>query len=134
MPSAKTRSELKLTVKNRPGQLGEVLHLVSQAGVNLVAFNGYATGPDGGQILMVPDHDGKARRALEAAGYKPETNTIIAVPAPPGKGAGAKLATKLSERGINIEHAYASAAPDGRSTAIFRVADKDLEKALKALE
>ena len=110
-----------------------MLESVSKAGCNLVAFCGYATGPDAGEILMVPDHEGKARRALEAEGYKPEARTVLAVPTPPGKGAGAKLAGILSERGINIEYAYASAAPDGRSTAIFRVSDPDLERAMKAL-
>lgn len=134
MPSAKTRLEVTVKVKNKPGQMTDVLTIVSQAGVDLLAFCGYATGADSGEILMVPDHDGKARKALEAAGFLPEIHTVIAVPASPGKGSGAKMASKLSSRGINIQYAYASAAPDGRSTAIFRVPDADLEKALKALE
>ena len=82
---------------------------------------------------MVPDHDGKARKALEAAGFTVEINSVIAAPSSAGTGAGAKLAGKLSSRGINIQYTYASAAPDGRTTAIFRVPNADIEKALKAL-
>ncbi len=133
MPSAKRRIEVKVSVNNEPGQLTGVLDLVSKSGVNLLAFCGYATGPESGEVLMVPDHDGKARRALEEAGHEVEINTVLAVPATPGRGSGARIASKLSSYGINVEHAYASAAPDGRSTAVFRVKDGDLEEALKAL-
>lgn len=133
MPAAKTRTELKVTVKNQPGQLTEVLSTVSKAGCNLLAFCGFSTGPEQGEILMVADHEGKARKALQAAGYEPELNKVLVVPSPSGKGAGAKLASKLSGLGINIQYAYASSAPDGRSTAVFRIPESDLDRALKAL-
>ena len=42
-----------------------------------------------------------------------------------GKGAGAKLAQKLWDAGINIEYTYASTPGSGPSTAIFKVPDAD---------
>lgn len=133
MASVKSRIELTVPVKDEPGQLTHILSLVSKSGVNLLAFCGYATGSGRGEVLLVPDHDGKAKKALEAAGYEYKENSVVAVPAVAGSGAGAKLADRLSSRGINVRYAYASAAPDGRSTAIFRVENGDVDRAVKAL-
>ena len=133
MASVKSRTEIRVKVKNEPGAMASVLMAVSSAGCDLVAFCGFSTGPDAGEILMVANHDGKARKALEAAGFESESHKVIAVPTAAGKGAGAKIIGKLSERGINIEYAYAAAGPDGRSTAILRVPEGDLEKAIKAV-
>ncbi|MHC4606018.1 MAG: hypothetical protein ACYTAF_03690 [Planctomycetota bacterium] len=132
MPPPKTRTEIKVNVAHKAGELTNVLKTVSQAGCNLLAFCGYGKGADSGEILMVPDHEGKARRALEAAGYEPQMGKVVVVPSPAGKGAGAKLAAKLSDFGINVEYAYASSTSGGKSVAVFRVAEPDIEKALKA--
>lgn len=133
MAAIKPRIELKVPVRNQPGQLTDILRIVSKAGVNLLAFCGYSTGPETAEVLLVPDHEGKARKALEGSGYKVQTSSVIAIQAPAGTGAGAKLADKLSSRRINLKYAYASSAPDGRSTAIFCVDDADMDPAIKAL-
>lgn len=133
MASPKTRIEFRIKVSNEPGQLARVLGSVAQVGCNLTAFCGYATNTEFGLILMVPDHEGRTRRALQAANIESEEGPVLAIPVQPGKGSGAKTVQKLSDRGINIEYAYASSAPDGKSTVIVRVPEEQIETALKAV-
>jgi hypothetical protein len=127
---AKPRTELKVEVENKPGELTKVLAVLAKSGVNALAFCGYAVN-GGGVIMVVPDHDGKATKALEASGYKVTSGPVLAVQTAAGQGAGAKLAKKLSDAGINVDYAYASSIGSGQGMAIFRVAD--IEKAIKAL-
>lgn len=118
-------TELSLQVKAKPGELTRVLETLAGGGVNVLAFCGYNNGPEEACILVVPDNEEKAKKSLEAAGFAPKANPVVAVVGEAGKGAGAKLCARISEAGINIEYAYASTPGSGASIAIFKVADPD---------
>ena len=128
---AKLSTEISISVKHQPGELGRILDVLSKGGVNLLALCGYGQG-DSAEILMVPQDEGKARKALVAAGVAATEHKVVCVTGPSGKGAGAKLAAKLAKAGVNIQHAYATTSGGGRSTAIFRV--EKPEAAIKALK
>jgi len=131
MPTRKL-TEISLQVQARPGELTRVLGALSGAGVNVLAFCGYNTNQEEGRIMVVPDNEDKAKKALEGIGLAPEIHSILAITGEAGRGAGAKLTKRLSEAGINIEYAYASTPGDGPSTAIFKVPDPDA--AIRALK
>ena len=75
--------------------------------------------------MIVPDKEQKALKVAEELGLNAKMNSVVAVTGEAGKGAGAKLAQKLWDAGINIEYAYASTPGSGPSTAIFKVPDAD---------
>lgn len=129
--SAKIRTEITVNVQNRPGELARVMEILARAGVNILAFCGYAEGNTSGKIRLIPDHDGKARKALEAEHLNYSEGAVVAVMGGSGKGAGAKLVVRLAKAGINIDYAYAGTSGDGKSIAVFKVPDP--ERALKEL-
>lgn len=116
--------ELSVQVKAAPGELTRILDSLSKAGVNVLAFCGYNDTIDA-HIMIVPDNEDKAKKALETMGLAPKVSFVVAVQGEAGKGAGAKLCKRISDAGINIEYAYASTPGTGASTAIFKVADPD---------
>ena len=75
--------------------------------------------------MIVPDKEEKARKVSKELGMNVRIHSVVAVTGEAGKGAGAKLAQKLWDAGINIEYTYASTPGSGPSTAIFKVPDAD---------
>ena len=119
-------SELALKVDSKPGELTRVLSGLSSKGVNAIAFCGFNSGNGQEAFLMiVPDKEEKAERVAREMGLDATLHPVVAVTGEAGKGAGAKLAQKLWDAGINIEYAYASTPGSGPSTAIFKVPDAD---------
>ncbi|MBI2933376.1 MAG: hypothetical protein HYY16_17160 [Planctomycetes bacterium] len=129
--ATRLRVEFLVTVPHQPGVLAQLLEGLAKGGVNVLAFCGWGEG-EKALIMFVTDNDQKTRKALAAGGFDSTENPVLAVTAASGKGAGAKLAAKLAKAGVNIEHAYATTAGTGQSTAIFRLPDP--QAALKALK
>ncbi len=125
--AAKIRTEFMVGVPHKAGALAGVLESLAKGGVNVLAFCGWGEG-ENAKILVVPDNDAKARKVLAGA----TESRVLCVTTASGKGAGAKLSTRLAKAGINIEHAYATTSGSGQGTAVFRTADPDA--ALKALK
>ncbi|MDP6957770.1 MAG: hypothetical protein QF645_03060, partial [Planctomycetota bacterium] len=102
-------AELALKVDSKPGELTRVLSGLSEKGVNAIAFCGFnSQETKEAFIMIVPDKDQKALKVAEELGFNAKMNSVVAVTGEAGKGAGAKLAQKLWDAGINIEYAYAS--------------------------
>ena len=129
--AARKMTEIKVRVQDQVGELARVLGLATQAGVNVIAFCGFARGT-GAEILVVPDKPDKLEAALEKEHLTFESSPVVAITGAAGKGMGAQMAGKFSKAGINIIHSYASTTGSGDSTTIFRV--EQLDAALKALK
>jgi len=126
---AKIRTEFSVALPHRPGELARVLESLSKAGVNVLGFCGW--GHDGSaQVLLVPDDDRKARKALADGSFAATEAPVVCVSGASGKGAGAKLTIRLAKASANIEHAYATTSGSGESTAVFRVPDAQAALAL----
>jgi hypothetical protein len=67
---AKARREVELAVRvgNKTGALGEILHAISRADINILAYCCYSD-REQGVVLLVAEDALAARLALEAAGY-----------------------------------------------------------------
>lgn len=129
--SATVRTEFSVPVPHKPGVLAKLLETLAKSSVNVLAFLGYGQG-ESANILFVPDDDAKAREALAGGGFSATESRVVCVSGAAGKGAGAKLAARLSKAGINIEYVYATTGNDGEGMAVFGV--PDVKEALAALK
>lgn len=118
--------ELSVEIKDEPGALAAVLETVSEAGVAVRAFCGYAMG-GAGNVMFVPKSAAKAKAALRKAGYKSILESKVVVGSVPDKtGAGGKIAARARESGINLEYCYATGT--GRETGVIVLAAGDAAK------
>ena len=129
--AAEAKTQFDVTTKHAAGQLADLLEALAGVGVNVIAFCGWGEA-DRAHLLVVPDDETKARKALAGRFTIAAEKTVIAITAASGRGAGAKIAAKLAKAGISIDRAYASTWDKGPSTAVFEV--PDAEAALKALK
>jgi len=127
---AKQRTEFLVSVMNRPGELGRVLESLAKGKVNVLGVCGWGEG-ETAKVMIVPDNDAKARKALAAGGFSFAEGPVIAVSGASGVGTGAKLAVKLAGAGLNIDHVYASTTGKGSGSVMLHVTDP--AAALKAL-
>jgi hypothetical protein len=121
--------ELSVEIKDTPGALADVLETVSNAGVAIRAFCGYSMG-GAGNVMLVPRSAAKAKAALKKAGYKTIASSQVVLGSVPDKaGAGARIASKARESGINLEYSYATGT--GRGTGVIVLAAGDGAKTRK---
>ena len=128
--AVKQRTEFLVSVPNRPGELGRVLESLAKGKVNVLGVCGWGEG-ETAKVMVVPDNDAKARKALAGGGFSFAEGPVIAVTGASGVGTGAKLAGKLAAAGLNVDHVYASTSGRGSGAVMLRVTDP--QAALKAL-
>ncbi|GIW71894.1 MAG: hypothetical protein KatS3mg102_1436 [Planctomycetota bacterium] len=116
------REEIIVELDNRPGALAAVLDRLAQAGVNALAVCAYAT--DGkGAVHVVPDQVARAKEALRQAGVAFRTTLVVVAVTQDVPGAAAEIARRIAERGINLEHCYATGIGRGEARVVLRAAD-----------
>jgi hypothetical protein len=94
--------ELDVDMPDRPGELGKVLHILSEEHVNIDAMSANSGGGRS-YISLITDQPIKARQALAKAGYECTQRTVLIVSLADHPGALAALARKLGAAGVNIE-------------------------------
>jgi hypothetical protein len=123
----------KMKAPNKAGQAARALGSLRKAGVNLLAFSGFPRG-SGAQMDFVVSSAASFKAAAKKAKLKvqgPKACLLIAGKDRPGTGA--KFASKLASRKINITALQAVSAGGGRYAAILFVKPRDVKKAAKAL-
>jgi hypothetical protein len=113
--------ELHLVTRHRVGELANVLRVVSDAHVNILAYAGYADGKEG-HIHLVTEDNARVQRALARAGYTCARRPVVVVKSRDVVGRGARLAQRISEAGVNLKSAYATAA-GGKYITVYEAAD-----------
>jgi hypothetical protein len=127
-------SYFSMDVANKPGEGARILRLLSNAGINLLAFTGFPQGRRA-QIDLVPENTALFRRALARTKLKVRPNkTGFLVQGIDRPGAVAEITRKLAEAKINLTAMDAISAGKGRYGAILWVKPKDVNKAAKALK
>lgn len=133
---AKLATEITLTAPNRPGQLAAIGKALADAGVNIAALSATAVGRGGTIRLLFANEDGtRARRALEAAGYrvgKAAVRKVVTVSGAHKPGTLARVAGRLAKARVNIDSAYLAGQTRRRVTLALGVG-KDAAKAKRAL-
>jgi len=127
-------SYFSMDVANKPGEGARILRMLSNAGINLLAFTGFPQGRRA-QIDLIPENTALFRRALARTKLKVRPKkTGFLVQGIDRPGAVAEITRKLAEAKINLTAMDAISAGKGRYGAILWVKPRDVNKAAKALK
>lgn len=99
------RSAIRLDLANRPGELAKALRPIAQAGVNLNAIAGVATGQSS-LLALLPNDLPAAMHALQQAGITAQQVDVVLTWLPNRPGSLLAACEALSGASINIDAVY----------------------------
>lgn len=108
MGVSNTIQQLSVFLENREGRLDDVLKVLSQNGVNIVALS-LADTSDYGMLRMVVSDPNKGRTALKEAGITAMLTDVVALRVPHATGSLSKAMHQIVEGKVNVEYMYAFA-------------------------
>jgi hypothetical protein len=127
-------SYFAMDVADKPGEAARVLTVLSQAGVNLLAFSGFPRGRRA-QLDFIPEDVELFRKALSLARLKVQAKkTGLLVQGDDRPGAVAEVLQKLADANINVTAVDGVGAGGGRWGAILWVKPQSVNKAAKVLQ
>jgi hypothetical protein len=121
------RTELTLRLQNTPGALGRLCQALADEKVNVLAMNLESSGV----LHLVPDNPVHAAGLLRGRDYTLEERDVLYIQLSNGPGAIGSATRMLTDAGINIDYAFASAITDDQMTALI-VAVNDAQRASAA--
>ena len=122
-------NQLTVSCENRPGTLAELTKILSQAKVNIVAFNAGSAGAMG-YVQLIVTNPSKAKRVLKARSIPYWEERVLLVKLPNVPGALSRFVSRLADKGINIGAAYQTAV-EGSSKAMVVLAVSNLRIAAR---
>ena len=124
------QTELAVRPEDESVALTDALEILAARGIDVIAHSLYADWK--GMVLLVVTEDvRRAQRALEATGFKCESNPVIMVEAREQVGVVASLGVQLHQAGVPIEYSHMATSSDEMYFAVFKTGDDD--GALRAL-
>lgn len=121
--------QLSIFMENRVGVINEVVSILSQAGVNMLAFS-VADGIEFGILrLLVSDVD-QAQQAMESAGFKVTRTEVLSISVPNVVGGLSEVMDCLARESIFIQYMYAYSDSDVASVVIR---PNDIDRCLEVL-
>lgn len=108
MSTDHTIQQLSVFLENREGRLDDVLQVLADHDVNIVALS-LADTSDYGMLRMVVSQPEKGRDALKAAGITAMLTDVVALRVPHATGSLSKAMHQLVEGKVNVEYMYAFA-------------------------
>ena len=108
MGMSNTIHQLSVFMENREGRLDEILKILSEAGVNIVALS-LADTSEYGMLRMIVSDPHKGRAALKDEGITAMLTDVVALRVPHATGSLSKAMHQIVEGEVNIEYMYAFA-------------------------
>ena len=108
MGMSNTIQQLSVFMENREGRLDEILKILSEAGVNIVALT-LADTSEYGMLRMIVSDPHKGRAALKDEGITAMLTDVVALRVPHATGSLSKAMHQIVEGEVNIEYMYAFA-------------------------
>lgn len=108
MGMSNTIQQLSVFMENREGRLDEILKILSEAGVNIVALS-LADTSEYGMLRMIVSDPHKGRAALKDEGITAMLTDVVAPRVPHATGSLSKAMHQIVEGEVNIEYMYAFA-------------------------
>lgn len=108
MGMSNTIQQLSVFMENREGRLDEILKILSEAGVNIVALS-LADTSEYGMLRMIVSDPHKGRTALKNEGITAMLTDVVALRVPHATGSLSKAMHQIVEGEVNIEYMYAFA-------------------------
>jgi hypothetical protein len=125
-------TQFSIFMVNKPGVLAQLLNVLAEEKVNIVAIT-MMDSVEHGVMRLVGSGAAKIRDILKDLNMQYSEAQVLCVNLPNKAGAFADVTNKLSKAHINISYAYCTAgARGGRTTGVLKVAD--VKKAIKILE
>lgn len=123
-------SQLLIKCPDEAGQLAKVLGIIADAGINGVAYAGYAQGGEG-HMMVVTENNARAAQFIKNAGYQVREEPVVLVRDSDQRGSAVAMAKKIAAAGISLTGVYASAAGGDYITVLQA---KDVDKLVAALK
>lgn len=121
-------SEIFVVLENRPSTLGELCSHLAENKINIEAIGVFQ---DTAKLYV--KNVNKAMKILSKADYTTELRDVLKVELENRPGALADVASKLGNKGINIEYCYGTISKKvGATSVILDVSDPD--RAMKILK
>ena len=121
-------TEIFVVLENRPSTLGELCSYLAENKINIEAIGVFQ---DTAKLYV--KNTNKAMKVLSKADYTIDLRNVLKVELENRPGALAEVASKLGNKGINIEYCFGTIAKKaGRTAVILDVSD--LERAMKILK
>lgn len=108
MGVSNTIQQLSVFLENREGRLDDVLKVLSENEVNIVALS-LADTSDYGMLRMIVSDPHKGRSALKEAGITAMLTDVVALRVPHATGSLSKAMHQIVEGEVNVEYMYAFA-------------------------
>jgi hypothetical protein len=121
-------TEIFVVLENRPSTLGELCSHLAENKINIEAIGVFQ---DTAKLYV--KNANKATKVLDKLDYTTETRDVLKVDLENRPGALADVASKLGNKGINIEYCYGALSKKGNTTAVI-LDVSDVDRALKILK
>lgn len=108
MGVSNTIQQLSVFLENREGRLDDVLKVLAEKDVNIVALS-LADTSDYGMLRMIVSDPAKGRQALKEAGITAMLTDVVALRVPHATGSLSKAMHQIVEGKVNVEYMYAFA-------------------------
>ncbi|MEZ3486818.1 MAG: amino acid-binding protein [Lachnospiraceae bacterium] len=123
MGASNTIQQLSVFLENREGRLDDVLKVLSENDVNIVALS-LADTSDYGMLRMIVSDPQKGRSALKEAGITAMLTDVVALRVPHATGSLSKAMHQIVEGAVNVEYMYAFANGND-AAAVLKSDDPD---------
>ena len=121
-------TEIFVVLENKPSTLGDLCSHLAENGINIDAIGVFQ---DAAKLLV--SNANKAMKILSKLDYTIELRDVLLIQLENRPGALSEMATKLGNKGINIEYCYGTLSKKKNSTAVI-IDVSDIDKAIKILE
>ncbi|MGD8536227.1 MAG: ACT domain-containing protein [Candidatus Aminicenantes bacterium] len=121
-------TEIFVVLENRPSTLGELCSHLAEHKINIEAIGVFH---DTAKLYV--KNVNKAMKVLDKSDYTTETRDVLKVDLENRPGALADVASKLGNKGINIEYCYGALSKKGNTTAVI-LDVSDIDRALEILK
>ncbi len=121
-------TEIFVVLENKPSTLGDLCSHLAENGINIDAIGVFQ---DTAKFLV--NNVNKAMKILSKLDYTTELRDVLVVQLENRPGALSEMATKLGNKGINIEYCYGTLSKKKNSTEVI-IDVSDIDKAIKILE
>ncbi|MDR1017867.1 MAG: amino acid-binding protein [Lachnospiraceae bacterium] len=118
-----TIKQLSIFIENREGRLDEVLHVLGENDINIVALS-LADTEDYGMLRLIVSDPLKAKMILKEAGITSMVTDVVAIKVSHATGSLSSAMHVIVEAGINVEYMYCF-ANGAEASAILKTDEPD---------
>jgi len=125
--------EFNIRLEDRPGTLGKLCQALAEEDINILAYQQFPHEKGKGSVRLVVDNPDKTRATLDRRRNEYTETEVARVMLENRPGELARVASRLGDKGININYGYSGAEP-GANASFLILGVADASKTLKLLE